>query len=271
MNSQIQTYQASQTVEVTNDLELIELEEGLFLFNRTVSSKVVSKSKGGELKSSGNDLPSSHSVGAVNAKGKGELMAGKLPSRKNTRNLMWLSRDWIEKIRLFGFYVVAEMIHKEYEKDKSLYDVWAQFVSNPKRDLDELVELDYSSHTIGDRHGNALPVGILFDYIKSQIDESSYDLPKLFEYLSSRQDVLVLRGDWDLGDKPQDWKAAGSFRKAVFEIPYYNAEPGRNTSIQFIWQPSVEAYRKVLGKDLSVQHWKILQEDVLGIKQFQYD
>lgn len=269
MKNQIKAYRASQTIEVITNLELIELEEDLFLFKRTVSSKRGASKEEDGLRSTRDGLPNNTFVGVVNAKGRAELMDGKFPSMKNNPKLVWMAGEWIEQMRLFGFYPVAEQLHEKFQEDESLGDVWEQYAANPQRSLDELVELDHSSHTIRDRHGNTLPVGIMFDYINSHIDESNYDLPKLFEHLSAREDVLVMVGDGDIRSKPQDWEKAKNFKQALFKIPYYNAEPGRTRSIQFIWQPSAEDYRKVLDKDNGMRHWKIIESDVLGIRQFQ--
>lgn len=67
-----------------------------------------------------------------------------------------------------------------------------------------------------DRHGQPLPVALVFDYINNHVDETRYNLAELFEHLSGREDVCVLPGNACPYKGPVH---AASYKEAEFRIP----------------------------------------------------
>lgn len=148
--------------------------------------------------------------------------------------------------------------------------------------VDDLVIMDTSSHALFDRHGDPLPVGVLFDYISNgRITNCNYNLEKAAEILLARPDVDVWahKGGWknDEADEVRvEGKRTGKVRvattveEAVFKIPYYNARDGRTNSLYFIWKPSREDYKAVLEKagkrGLLEFHKAVFDLDMLGLR-----
>jgi hypothetical protein len=71
-------------------------------------------------------------------------------------------------------------------------------------------------------------------------DESHYNLEKAAEHLLSRPDVVVFRGE--------SQESATNGKEAIYPIPYYNAEEGRQLQIRFRWSPSHEDYAKIVAE-----------------------
>ena len=123
--------------------------------------------------------------------------------------------------------------------DAGVYDA-ATVVSKPLTAIENdepviYVEVDHSCHLAFDAERRPLPVACLFNYIEGNFDNGTFDLDKVVEVLSTRDDVtLHPNGGERWGD--------GSY---IGMIPGYNAEPGRTHCVQFIWHPTVEDYRKV--------------------------
>ena len=153
---------------------------------------------------------------------------------------------------------------------------------------DDLVVMDTGSHMLFDRHGEALPTGILFDYIAAgRISNRNYNLEKAAEILLARPDVDVWAHqggyksdrpaeirDADTSKKTGECKLAETVEEALFTIPYYNAERGRTHTMYFLWKPSVEDYRKMWDACKATKtsypstnmHQCIFELDLLGLR-----
>lgn len=156
----------------------------------------------------------------------------------------------LETARLYGF----EVYFLQQQKKERVFpiDLFAQLKSTPKL-LERVVREDYGSHQLRDLHNNEFPVAQYISYVGSPLCERKYDLKKVVRVLSLRDDVIVVSKSLNRR-KPvlkelHDGKdiSAQSVDDGVFEIPSYNAERGRNRSVEFIWQPTVETYRRLMG------------------------
>jgi len=125
---------------------------------------------------------------------------------------------------------------------------------------DLVVFLDWSNHQIFTRTKEPLPWAKVFEYISAHIDNGHYDLKKLVEVLTKRDDVVLV---------PE--KYGDSF---IQTIPGYNATAARNQTVTFLWQPSVEDYRAMvdecerLGGSYPSTNWRkaVFTLDLLGLR-----
>jgi hypothetical protein len=149
----------------------------------------------------------------------------------------------LEHLQQNGF-IMNDGLNKEYYEDS-----FTAF----KEQAGILVRFDNDAHMVFDSTGEPLPVAIHFDYINS-IENESYNLELVSSILSSRKDILIL--------------------KDIHDIPYYNACNGCTKTINFLWQPSVEDYRKMWNKCLLYgskypsceMHQAVFDEDLLGLR-----
>lgn len=148
--------------------------------------------------------------------------------------------------------------------------------------VDDLVIMDTGSHSLFDRHGDPLPVGVQFDYISNgRITNRNYDLEKAAEILLARPDVDVWahKGGWKTheademrvdGKRTAEVRLATTVEEAMFKIPYYNADGDRTHTLYFVWKPSREDYKAVLekaGKRGTLEfHKAAFDLDILGLR-----
>jgi len=100
----------------------------------------------------------------------------------------------------------------------------------------DIVFFQGSSHQLFDVDKRPLPVAMRFSYIDGRFDNTVYRLDKALEILRKRDDIRLEAED--------RWQKPGE----VNRIPSYNAEPGRDQCIQFVWMPTVEDYRRMVAK-----------------------
>lgn len=264
MTRQIETHQASRIIETTTTLNLVELEPDLFLYQRQVASKTTQRTNS-TLRSSKADEPESRKSGFVNAAGRTQLLAGKAVSKQNEKPFVWLEPGDTEMFRQMGYPCAMDILWDRW--GKNVPDPWQAWEADPDRSLDDLVFVDHSSHLMFDRNGTPLPVGLLFDYIYGRVDNFNFDLAQAFEYLRSREDVRLLRGDDKTRSGAPALDAPTTLDEAVFHIPYYNAEEGRNKALQFLWIPDAATYATVFsGKERGMRHEIVLSKDALGLR-----
>ena len=107
-----------------------------------------------------------------------------------------------------------------------------------------LVLWNFGSHKIADLNYNFISTPINFGYIDGSIDNERYDLEKLLEKLKRDKNVV----DRD--------------NLKISAIPYYNAEDGRDKSIEFKYLLPNDIYDKVenMGMDSFMRNQYVLKE-----------
>lgn len=263
-------YSTIVTSQTKVTLNFFEIQKGLFFFKQTRKTtpiSVVGKSK--LIVSTDQEFIDS---GIVTEENLENLINNKPYNRKI---LSLVSEKDLKKLRLEGYSRFVCNKKNVNKLNTATYDEYIQNEYTPKN----LVEIDNGSHLIFDINGNILPTAIYCDYIKSRIDESSYDLEKLAEHLLARKDILIIEDTRIYDDEDIFKYKAKSVEDAIYSIPYYNAEEGRTKSINFLWQPNKKDFQKV---------WKACQRpgekypscrivdrifdlDILDIKQYSLD
>lgn len=105
-----------------------------------------------------------------------------------------------------------------------------------------LVLWNVGSYKIADLHYNFISIPINFGYIDGSVDNERYDLEKLLEKLKKDKNVC----DRD--------------NLKISYIPYYNAEDGRNKSIEFKYLLPNDVYEKVANMNSFMRNQYILEE-----------
>lgn len=137
-----------------------------------------------------------------------------------------------------------------------------------------VVRIDSEQYQVYDLADQPLAQAIPMDYIDSFISEKSHDLAQVAAHLLARDDVRVFHKDHEWMDK-----TATSVEDAIFTI-----EPGAHgeeywgkQSVQFVWTPSEEDYRKVWFAEPEQPGWsfraselprRLMGLDLLGLDQF---
>ena len=261
----------TQTINAMATLQLLEIEPGLFAFERTIDSKAVRAAARDMAKAAAKSdmtfptvaLPKSTWFGLVDTKGRDALMKGRTPK---LLDLQVVSTAHIELFRTRG-YVAGEAAVWANERAQNPF---ALFSTDDSLTADNLVRMEHSGHMLFDRHGAVLPCAQLCDYIGSPLNESRYDLEAVAAHLLKRSDIVV----WSGSDKrTRERGVAANVKDAVFTIPYYNTEPGRAYCVQFTWIPTHADFARVWaeckGQYPSTQiRAQFFDLDIADIKQF---
>lgn len=109
------------------------------------------------------------------------------------------------------------------------------------------VEAYGAGHQLFDIDGFPLPNALRFNYIDGRFDNGVYDLEKAARILLGREDVVLTESG---GQRYSAFGYGEEFAKDdpkryIGSIPGYNANPGRDQCLAFLWQPSAEDYRRV--------------------------
>jgi hypothetical protein len=248
------------SIELVSELELLEISPGFTAYARTVTPKRTSQKGGFRLPKNSLSLPPE--FGLVDDANKEKMLRGVAFKKLD---LVAVPAAQLEELRTRGWEdTVYELAHRS---------VIEAFQADPSMGPDNLVRLDFGSHMVFDRHNHALPVGLVFDYISSHIDESSYNLDAVASHLLARPDVDVFDGHLQRGALGAQTTLAVSSKKAIFDIPYYNSAEGRTQSVQFFWKPTLEDYRAMWDHHLSRKpshpggslRYDVLEIDLLGL------
>jgi len=125
---------------------------------------------------------------------------------------------------------ITEVIRNPYEEDCQPLDNYM------------IVLWNAASHKIADLHYNFISIPISFGYINGNIDNEKYDLDKLLEKLKKDKNVV----------NRENLK--------ISNIPYYNAESGKDKTIEFKYLLPDDAYEKVAAMDSFTRGQYILKE-----------
>lgn len=134
-------------------------------------------------------------------------------------------------------------------KDKTVSYEWFDNVLPEPEDIDlsKVIYGQNASHSFFTIDKKQIPVMIRGGYIEARLDNHFYDLESMYQYLKSHPNVM------EICDK-------------ILDIPYYNAERGRDKYISVLVLPTQE----VLDNKLPIFYQPYNPEcyDFLGLKQF---
>lgn len=135
-----------------------------------------------------------------------------------------------------------------------------------------VVRIDSEQSQVFDSENQPLAQAVSMDYIESRISDKSHDLARLATHLLARNDVRVCHKD-------PEWmtETATSVEEAIAPIEADDRAYWGNRSVQFVWTPSEEDYRKVWFAEPEQPDWsfraselprRLMSLDLLGLDQF---
>ena len=138
-----------------------------------------------------------------------------------------LSRASIDKLREAG------IMNGLKESD------WNEMRHNPFdrliRDIsvtNDIYWFDSGTNEVFRLDGSVVSQAISFSYMQGGMSNTRYDLDKMIEHLSMRDDITLI----------EDKYRPGSF---IQSVPAYNNDTGLERHVTFVWHPSDEDYQKI--------------------------
>lgn len=256
-------FENESTVVIATRLRVCEIEPNLNAYRTVTAVKPIDSTGklGVDIQSKVNGAPQQ---GFVDDKNLQRLKAGQ---KHEDLQLSIITAEGRELLRTKGWNEFWENDHKHHIGT----DVFAA-AENP----DDIVRLDHSSWMMFDRHGEALPVALDFDYIShGGITDGRYDLKKLATHLLGRNDVWIFpRATGWRGSLYDNSGRATTLDECIVDIPSYNRERGCERTIYFRWQPDVASYRRMWAECLAKKkkypsthkHEAIWDLDLLGVR-----
>lgn len=232
----IETIQAQRTVTLNTSLEFCPIEANLWAYRlRVTPDGAPATSKRAVF---GDRFVRGHEeTGLVDDAGRRALQQGKPApaikgapknySGKEALALCALGRDNIELFRTQGWWGGPKPA-RDIQLVDNVFEAFA--APDSTWTAEDLVYMDFGSERLYNHRGEPLPVAVTFDYMSSRIRESTYDLKALLAIFKTRDDLRPRSGTWE-----------------IMAVPGYNAEEGRTRSIEFVWVPTVEDYRKAVA------------------------
>lgn len=262
-------FENSTTLVRTTTLHVLEIEPDLHVFKREVATKNTGST--GTMKTAPEPKSAIVTQGFIDSKNLANMLAGKNHTTRGDLNILLAEGREIMRTHGYIHNISDKKIAAQAEAARRT-DVYDAFATG-EATADDVVRFDHSSNMLMDRHGEVLPVAILFEYISAHIDNAHYDLTKAAAHLLTRDDITVfpVKG-WK--DHPDFDAVANTVEEAIASIPYYNAEAGRNRTITFRWSPSVEDYRKMWAECLRIgrqypsttRYQAVFNLDLLGLR-----
>lgn len=145
--------------------------------------------------------------------------------------------------------------------EKGMKNIQKAYINSPYTHLKEngpdsaeALLLYYAANAVYDLEGKMLPKAVYFDYITAHIDNAYYDLEEFHKALMGRNDIEFIHDRYGKSD--------------IKDIPYFNAEEGRDRCMEFFWYPSDEDFAKVREEfdKNSFDRYKNIIEIVFGVK-----
>lgn len=156
-----------------------------------------------------------------------------------------VDEEWLQKLTTIGFLNIKQGKDEEWSPYSKSGDVYDMLVADPNGlGNRKLVRLYTDGHMVFDTDGVPIPVARYFDYIGSGLHNGYYQLKKVVEILSVRDDIYFLDGHGYYLDSDE---------RKILDIPHYNAEKDQTKFLNFIWAPSQEEYVKLWKMCLSME------------------
>lgn len=246
-------------VQLNSRIQTLEAAPGVFAFRRELS---IAAGEGKQAFANSNVWPA-HLVdhGFVDADNL-ELLLSHHPFQK--RPLAVISEEEKAALVQEGYYGV-DFVHAAGER------VALDWLAKGDALLC-VVRIDAEQCQVYDLADQPLAQAVSMDYIESRISEKSHDLAQMAAHLLARNDVRVCHKD-------HEWmtETATSVEEAIAPIEVDDREFWGNQSVQFVWTPSEEDYRKVWFAKPEQPEWsfraselprRLMDLDLLGLDQF---
>lgn len=157
-----------------------------------------------------------------------EFILGRVNRVPNAEKL-WVvpevTRMLMQKV---GFSRGLDSLYSMRTTDDTTYDDFAQGSFT----LDDICQVDVSSHNLFDHTGRALPLAVKFDYINGRFSNRHFDLEGALKHLSKDPRIL--------GDGRHGETTVNGVPLEIHPIPHYNATDEQQEYLSFRFCPTQE-------------------------------
>lgn len=185
--------------------------------------------------------------------------------------IMMATSEFMDSLLKYGVGGLSQIkaVEKQY---LDIRNFKFQDVVDGKLDMSKYQPIFFDGRTnmMYDIKGNWITMGLIYNYMNGQMDNTKYDLQKVLNHLEKHPQVRFPHMQW--GDRLELDKDAK--KPEISSIPYYNCSDGRGSQLVFVFMPTVEQM-----KTLQTQYKEtyltfdgirrvLASEDMLGIEQF---
>lgn len=201
--------------------------------------------------------------------------------------IVFVKNEFIDIYKAQGIYTVIDQMmgNKDGPKPNDFREMNVfDNVNEPGHIFVQFIENKNSLRVIKDKDNNFIGEPMNFDYIGAKLDNGSYDLDVLVEYLMQRDDVAFVTSDKYSYNKNRLLKCPlkgdeEGVQDIISDIPHYNAEEDRTEYISIVYYPKSEDVLKMMNWTMSEQDKKnqvygvdtYAVQILLGCQQFRKD
>jgi hypothetical protein len=176
--------------------------------------------------------------------------------------IILVMNEFIDIYKAQGIYTVIDQMMGQKDgvkpHDFTEYNVFDN-ANEPGFMFVQFIDNEHSLRVIKDKDGNFTGEPMVFDYIGAKLDNGSYDLDVLIEYLMQRDDVAFITSDRYSYGKNRLLKCPlkgdeEGMQDIIADIPSYNSEEDRTETISLVYYPKSEDVIKMMN-------WKMSEED----------
>jgi hypothetical protein len=172
--------------------------------------------------------------------------------------------ETMNDLKINDYKALPELIYDDYHSHDNIYDI---LLDHPELSH-SLYFRNTSNHRITDLNGEYIPIGIHFDYCSGNIDNESYDLEKLSEWIKNRGGVIVMAATRRCPNLDPD--------NFILDVPYYNNEDGNRKYMDIIIEPTNDEFNLISNmikesKEYISLHDCIKKSDCFGLEKFSID
>lgn len=176
--------------------------------------------------------------------------------------IVFVMDEFVDVYKAQGIYTIIDQMmgNKDGVKPNDLREMNVfDNVNEPGFKFVQFIDNKNSLRVIKDKDNNLISEPMVFDYIGAKLDNGSYDLDVLIEYLMQRDDVAFITSDrYSYGSNrllkcPLKGDEEG-IEDIIADIPDYNSDGGRSETISLVYYPKSEDVVKMM-------EWKMSEED----------
>jgi hypothetical protein len=201
--------------------------------------------------------------------------------------IVLVMNEFINVYKEKGIYNVVDQMLGEKDdvkpNDLREYNVFDN-ANEPGFMFVQFIENKNSLRVIKDKDNNFIAEPMVFDYVGANLDNQTYDLDELIEYLMKRDDIGFITADKYSYNKNKLLKGPlkddeEGLQDIIGDIPSYNSEEGRTEAISLVYYPKSEDIPKIMNWAMSDEDEKnkvysldrFVVQTILGCQKFRKD
>ncbi len=167
-------------------------------------------------------------------------------------SVYFVKKEFLPYLTQCGQWGQLANINKQKEQNVNDFQVKDVFNQAKSEDCEfiEYVENPGDRQVWKDSNGKLYMAPFVLDYIQAHLDNGTYHLDELVEYLMNRDDVgFIVEKKWresEILHCPMSGNEDG-VSKIISDIPSYNAEDGKDETITLVYYPKSEDIGKIMN------------------------